>query len=144
MGMLETKFHEEYTDGLTKQAFKDDCDINKMLAKHAKAGTLHTIQRDQGVYGDFSGLDFEETARKLAAGRTLFEELPSEIQREFEWSPTKFFAFATDPENDGRLEQLLPGLAAPGNQLPTLNQLGQRTEPQPPAPPSPGADGEGE
>ena len=45
MGMLETKFHEEF-DSLTKQAFKDDCDINKMLAKHAKAGTLHTIQRD--------------------------------------------------------------------------------------------------
>lgn len=143
MGMLETGFHSEF-DNLTKQAFKEDCDINKMLARHAKAGTLHTIQRDAGQYADFSNLNFEETALRLAAGRTLFEELPSEIQREFDWSPTKFFSFANDPENDGRLAELLPGLAAPGNQLPTLQALGERPEPQAPVPPSPEVSGEGQ
>jgi hypothetical protein len=53
--MLEIK-EIKYEDGLTKQAFKDSCDINKLLKKASKQGSLaHLIKHPEGVYGEFDG-----------------------------------------------------------------------------------------
>lgn len=122
MSMLKQKPIRRFDDQ-TKQVMKDDADINKLVYRHIKNDTLHTIEKSQGMYGDFSNIDFEATARTLSEGRALFEELPSEVQSEFGYSPTRFFQFVNDPQNDGRLFDLLPALAAPGNQGMTYHQL---------------------
>ncbi len=115
MSMLGTK-NAHCKDGRTKEAFKDETDINKILKRAQKTGTISHMNRHQGRYADFSGFDFFEAQLKLTAGREIFDELPSEIRNEFNQNPARFFAFVNDPENKDRLAELLPALAEPGRQ----------------------------
>jgi len=105
----------KYTDGRTKQAFKDETDINKILHRAQKAGTLNHLQRFQGVYGD-SDFDFLEATIQLTKGREIFDALPSELRREFNQSPAAFFDYVNDPANKDELLEKLPMLAMPGRQ----------------------------
>lgn len=105
-----------YKDGRTKQAFKDSCDINKILAKQAKTGTISHLAKHEAFYGDFAAFDFQEAMNRIAAGEQIFRELPSEIRREFHQSPQEFFQYVNDPANKDDLANKLPGLAQPGTQ----------------------------
>ncbi len=107
---------EEYKDGRIKQSFKDETDINKILHRAQKAGTLSHLQKHEGTYGDFADFDFLEAQINLTKGREIFDELPSELRNEFKQSPAAFFDYVNDPANADVLREKLPGLAAPGRQ----------------------------
>jgi len=107
-----------YDDGRTKQAFKDETDIQKIMARAEKAGTISHLEKFEGVYADYSDFDFHEQTNKLTQGREIFDELPAEVRKEFGQSPAAFFAYVNDPANVGELLKKLPALAAPGKQLP--------------------------
>lgn len=129
----------KYKDGRTKQSFKDACDIKKILEKFSRTGTISHIQKYGGQYGDFAGLDFFDAQVKLAQGQQIFDQLPAEIRREFQWDPGQFFAFVNDPANVDKLEKVLPDLAKPGRQLPVVrntvaNVTKEETPPTEPAP----------
>ncbi len=110
--------NEDYSDGRTKQCFKDECDIEKIMARADRAGTISHLDKYQGVYADFSDYDFHAQTAQLTRGREIFDDLPAELRQEFGQSPAKFFAFVNDPSNLDKLREILPGLAAPGIQLP--------------------------
>lgn len=114
--MTERRKNRKYDDGRTKQAFKEGCDINKLLSRAQIQGGLSHLEKYEAVYGDFSDFDFYEAQLALARGKTIFQELPSEIRTEFNQSPAEFFAYVNDPENAGNLHVKLPELAAPGRQ----------------------------
>ena len=101
---------------LTKQSFKDECDINKILKRAQKAGTLSHLEQYQGVYGDFADFDFLEAQINLTKGREVFDALPSELRSEFHNSPAEFFNYVNDPANADDLRRKLPALAEPGRQ----------------------------
>ncbi len=107
-----------YADGRTKQCHKDECDINKIMARFDKTGTISHLAKFEGVYADYSDFDFHEQTNKLTQGREIFDALPAEIRREFGQSPAAFFEFVNDPENIDHLREKLPDLAKPGQQLP--------------------------
>lgn len=124
-----------YLDGRTKQAFKDETDITKMLSRAQKAGTMSHLQKYEGTYGDFADYDFLQNTIMLTQGREVFDALPSELRREFNQSPADFFAYVNDPANAQDLAKKLPGLALPGRQN---IDLSGKTEPAPqPAKPVP-------
>ncbi len=112
---------KKYTDGRTKQCFKDECNIQKIMARAEKAGTISHLQKYEGVYADYSDFDFFEQTQKLTQGREIFDALPAELRREFGQSPAAFFNYVNDPENAEDLREKLPGLAAPGTQLPDVS-----------------------
>ncbi len=116
MSMLGTQQPEEYLDGRTKQSFKDETDINKILKRAQKTGTISHMNKHSGNYGDFTGFDFFEAQLMLSKGREIFDDLPSEIRNEFGQSQAAFFKYVNDPKNKERLDVLLPGLSAPGKQ----------------------------
>ncbi len=105
--------------GRTKQSFKDSCDVNKILKKAQKTGTISHLNKHQATYGDLSGFDFTEAQIQLAKAGEIFDDLPSEIRREFDNSPAKFFEFANDVDNVEKLGDLLPAIAEPGNFFPS-------------------------
>ncbi len=107
-----------YDDGRTKQCFKNECDIVKIMARAEKAGTISHLEKYEGVYADYSDFDFFEQTSKLTRGNQIFAELPAEVRREFSQSPAEFFAYVNDRKNKQDLAEKLPALAAPGNQLP--------------------------
>ncbi len=108
---------KKYNDGRTKQCFKNECDIKKIMARADKAGTISHLEKYQGVYADYSDVDFQEITQKLTRGREIFDELPGELRAEFGQSPAAFFKYVNDPANAGDLRKKLPGLAEPGRQI---------------------------
>lgn len=125
LDMLRPVYEEP---GRTKQAFKDDCDINKILYKFEQTGTVSHLQRFEGHYGEFATYDLLEAERRLARGRAIFNDLPAELRREFHESPAEFFKFVNAPENVGRLHEVFPELAQKGRQLPDVSM---NTPPRP-------------
>ncbi len=116
MSMHSISQPTSYPDGRTKQSFKDETDINKILKRAQKTGTISHLNKHEGRYADFSDFDFFTNLQMLSQGREIFDDLPSEIRREFNNSPAGFFKYVNDPENKDRLAELLPALAEPGRQ----------------------------
>lgn len=136
MGMFPS-LPRTYEDGRTKQAFKDETDIQKILQRAQQIGTLSHLEKHGASYGDFEAFDFTEAMQQLARAKSIFEELPSELRREFNHDPRQFFTFVNNPDNADRLPDLLPALARPGRQFPAGPQFGTAPEPQVPDPASP-------
>ncbi len=105
-----------YEDGRVKQSFKDETDINKILQRAQKTGTISHLTKHAAKYGDFANFDFFEAQLMLTKGREIFDDLPSEIRTEFNQSQAAFFAYVNDPANTEDLLKKLPALAAPGRQ----------------------------
>jgi len=110
-------------EGLTNQAFKDECDINRVLDRAKKGVGIAHLANYQGVYGDFSDMDantYEAMVTNLANANSIFHDLGAELRAEFDNNPGKFFEFVNNPENKDRLEEIFPTLAAPGKQFPDV------------------------
>ncbi len=106
----------KYKDGRTKQSFRDETDINQILKRAQKSGTISHLNKYEARYGDFSGFDFFDAQLQISKGAQIFDELPVELRREFNQSPAEFFDYVNDPANKERLVELLPALAEPGRQ----------------------------
>ena len=76
MSMLGTNQPTEYTDGRTKQSFKDETDVNQIIAKHTRMGTLSHLEQWGGQYGDWSEFDFQKAQNQIARANSMFEQLP--------------------------------------------------------------------
>ena len=112
-----------YGKGRTKQSFKDSTDINKILRKAQRTGTISHLAKHGAVYGDFSDVpDLLTAMNRVNRGREIFEELPSELRREFNGDMFQFFEYVNNPQNVDKLADLLPGLAEPGRQFPQVNR----------------------
>ncbi len=112
----------KYEDGMTKQCHASECDINKIMARFDRTGTISHVAKYEGVYADFSDFDFHEQTNKLTRGREIFDDLPAEIRQEFGQNPGKFFAWVNDPKNEDDVRAKLLGLGEPGRQLPSADQ----------------------
>lgn len=106
----------DYGESMTKQSFKDSCDINKIIKKAQVSGGLsHALKYDSAVYGEFTGVDLLGAYEQVQRAQTIFDDLPSEVRREFDNDAFKFAAYASDPANVERLPELLPAIAEPGD-----------------------------
>lgn len=104
-----------YEDGRTKQSFKDSTDINKIIKKAQVAGGLaHALKYPAPIYGEFTGIDLLGAYQQIGRAQTIFDDLPAEIRSEFKQDAFKFAAFASDPANNERLQELLPAIGQPG------------------------------
>jgi hypothetical protein len=117
---------KDYSDGRTKQAFKDSCDINKILKKAQKQGTLsHLLKYPEAVYGEFDGeMDLLTAHGRIERAQQIFDDLPSEIRSEFKGNALEYVKYVNDPANKGRLAELLPQIAEPGSFFPNPAQRG--------------------
>ena len=104
----------------TKQSFKDQTDINKILKKAQKTGSIAHLQKyPEAVYGEFDGeMDLLTAQTRLGRAQEIFAELPSEARAEFGNNPAQFVTWAADPANNARLAELLPAIAEPGRYFP--------------------------
>jgi hypothetical protein len=107
--------------GRTKQSFAKSADINWILQRAQKVGSLSHFEKHGASYGDFSSApaDLLEAHGLLKRGEAVFQELPSELRKEFNNSMFEFFAYVNDPANKDDLKKKLPKLAEPGRQFPS-------------------------
>ncbi len=131
-----TTIPKDYSDGRTKQSFKDDTDVNLIIQKHTRMGTISHLEQWGGNYGDYSDFNFQDAQNQIANANSMFEQLPAGLRNQFANSPEQFFKYVNDPQNKDNLAQLLPELAAPGNKA--MPKPAEIEEPTPPTPPTPG------
>lgn len=95
----------------TKQEFKDESDINKIMARYAYSGELPNIIERAPQYLDVTGIDFQNSMQFVAEAQTLFNELPSAIRNRFDNQPALFLDFCSNPANREEMAQM--GLLKP-------------------------------
>lgn len=96
--------------GLTKQCFKDECDINSLMDKYSKFGQLPTMIKKNPIYGDFSkSRELQEAYAIVEKAKLQFELLDVRVRDRFEYDPVKFLEFVENPQNTDELIEM--GLA---------------------------------
>ena len=97
---------------LTQQHFKDECDINAIIARHDTTGLwcnpVDLVKSRQPLFDDFSVLpDFMDAQNFLNEAGDLFNALPSSIRRRFDNNPYELLEFLADPANTSEAVALL-------------------------------------
>jgi Chlamydia-phage Chp2 scaffold (Chlamy_scaf). len=93
----------------TKQAFKQEANINTILDKYHRTGLMPTYDQPQ-QYGDYSGvMDYHTAMTKIAEGKSAFADLPSKIRKRFDNNVGAFLDFIHDESNLDEMVEL--GLA---------------------------------
>lgn len=99
-GRVTTMFREP---SLTQQHFRDECDINHIMARYRETGFLvNPMQRATAKpqFGDFSTVsDFMTAQNTIAQARENFDALPSNIRERFGNNPASMLAFLENESN---------------------------------------------
>jgi len=104
---------------LTKQSFKDSCDINNILARYQKTGVIDHYNKHGADYKECSPITFTEAQIAIANAKTMFNELPSKARKHFNNSPAEFLEFTdklTDDDDNASILRSL-GLLAKGSTM---------------------------
>lgn len=106
-------------EGRTKQSFKDECDINNIMARYQKTGVLDFAGKHQAQYGDCTNIEFQAGLDIISNAKKMFADLPSSVRRRFDNDPGEFLEFINDAGNReeaqrmGLLKESTPPTAPP-------------------------------
>ncbi len=120
------------TGSPAKQSFKDECDINKIMAKYQKTGAISHFNKHSPQYGFATSIDFADSMRIVTDAQRMFDDLPSSIRAKFDNQPEKFLAFVQDDANASEMADL--GLTTTKTESPDSGPPGTpEGDPEPPA-----------
>lgn len=98
---------------LTKDSFKDECDINLIMERYAQTGAVPGA-RGPGQYGDFSSVpDYQSALERVRVAQGIFNSLDAEVRLECMNDPAVFLEKVKD--YDWAVKH---GLAVPKEQVP--------------------------
>ncbi len=76
------------TDGRTKQASKDECDVNLIMSKYTRTGLISHLALGMPKFADVSELtDYRSAVDNIRSVEAFFAGLPSAVRRHFENDP---------------------------------------------------------
>lgn len=107
-------------DTLTKQSFRDECNINNIMAKYIRTGVIDHANNYQAEYGFALALDYREANEIIIRADAMFLDLPSSVRERFDNDPAEFLAFVQDEAN-----------------LPEMQEMGLVSKPEPIQEPEP-------
>lgn len=82
-----------------KQSFKEECDINRIMFKYQKSGTVTWLNSREPTYRDVSGGDFRTAMDLVVKANESFAALPSSVRTRFHNDAGEFLAFMDDKSN---------------------------------------------
>lgn len=86
-------------EGRTKQEFKDECDVNRIVRQYA-SGAVSMPVDNPGAFGDVSDVgDFLSAQLLIKNAERAFASLKSEIRDRFANDPARYLAFMGDVKN---------------------------------------------
>jgi len=125
------------TLGRTKQQFKDECDVNLLMARYLKTGILDGSDPTTARYMDVSApFTFHEAMNFVSEATGQFYDLPSTIRSRFGNDPGELLAFLDNPYNQQEAIALGlirdPNTPAPTVPFGTSNPASASSASQPP------------
>lgn len=89
-----------FEESRTKQSFRDQVNINKIIAKYQRTGMIEHVNSQAPIYGDASIVDsYQRSLEVVAQAEAAFAALPAEIRSKFENDPVKLMEFLADDAN---------------------------------------------
>lgn len=117
---VETDFSGD--KGKTVQSEREEADINKIIARFEKSGSIARINSKEPFYGDVSMFDgLADAKMKIQEANELFMDYDAKVRERFDNDYVKFIEFLENPDNLD--EAISLGIAQP--------------RPEPPQPPVP-------
>jgi hypothetical protein len=99
-------------EGLTRQEFADECDINVLMATYERGGALNHFNRLTPEFLDVTEVpDLATALSYFDDAQRAFMSLSATVRREFDNDAVKFVDFAQDPSNLEKMREW--GLAPP-------------------------------
>lgn len=90
----------------TKQAFAEECDVNRIMRRYVKTGELPVGGR-VASYGDFSGpAELLEARALIVRAEAQFAALPATVREKFKNDPAAFLMFVQNPDNRPEMKKL--------------------------------------
>lgn len=104
---VRTMFGDD-SPSLTQQQFKKECDVNEIVMKFRRTGTItHVRNAAAGVYADMSSIpSYQDALNTIIKANEAFAEVPADIRNRFAHDPQKFIDFLADPKNDDEAVKL--------------------------------------
>lgn len=82
----------------TKQSFKDDCDINLIVERHASTGIWDHLNPRQPTYGDFTlATALQDAIALVSSADDDFEALPAKVRALCDNDPVKLLQLSSEP-----------------------------------------------
>lgn len=92
---------------MTKQSFKDECDINHIINRYDNTGLVAHLNQAQAKYGDVTQVtDYHDAMNIVAAAQQQFMMLNPKIRDHFNNDPAEFLDAANDPDKREELVEL--------------------------------------
>lgn len=107
---FKTRFNYKQEDGITFKMpsatfseFKDECDINRIMARYESTGVLNdplNLRSSPPTYGDFSNMgDYMEHMNAIIDAQNAFDRLPAKVRARFHNDPSELLQFVNDDGN---------------------------------------------
>lgn len=100
----------------TKQSMAASCDINVLMGRYLRTGTVDHLAKHGGTYGFADSRTFHEAMNLIRKAEEMFEDLPSGVRKRFGNDPAAFLDFVGDSKNLDEMRSL--GLAKPAPKVP--------------------------
>jgi len=113
-------------DDLAQQEFKDETDINTIMARYHSGHAINFVNKHAPQYGDVSSIDFQSAMETVAQGKSMFADLPSNIREKFKNDPALFMDFIHDEKNAAEAAEM--GLLSPEATQRILNPTPEPTK----------------
>lgn len=79
-------------ESLTHQSFRDMCDINNIVRRHAAGEMVTHVNKRPPQFMDVTPMDFREAMELTTAIRQEFDSLPAELRNQYENNPELYLA----------------------------------------------------
>lgn len=95
------------TESMTEQHHGKTVKIQSILSHYEKTGQVPHMARRQPFYADMtSAPNYYEAQCIVAEARSTFEEIPSQIRKQFDNDPGQFLEFIGNPENKAEMAEM--------------------------------------
>lgn len=102
---------------ITKQEFKDECDIHNILAQYKRTGIVTHVQNAAPRFEDLpDDIDYQFALNTVIAADDAFMALPASVRAEYNNDPGELLDALHKPENEEKFIKL--GLIKPKPELP--------------------------
>lgn len=91
------------TESRTKQSFRDESDINNIVAKYQSTGAIAHVNKHEPRYGYAPSQDFREALELIREGNEMFADLPSSTRKFFDNNVEQMLDWVQDPANADRI-----------------------------------------
>ncbi len=116
------KTNQDYVFSRTKQQFKDECDINRIVDMYPDVNSdeyqrrvSSIIGNNPDLYGDYdSQMDYATAVDVVNRAKEQFDTLPSILRERFAHDPFEFLSYVNNPSNReeatnlGLFEKVIP------------------------------------